>query len=79
MSKIKAAAPDWVYVTGYTQDLVLARKQMSEFGVKAPIVAESLGHTYYVPMGTLENFGIKKSPRSDGSFKIQDKNLGFAQ
>jgi branched-chain amino acid transport system substrate-binding protein len=46
MSKIKSAAPDWIYVTGYTQDLVLARKQMSELGVKAPIVTMITGPSY---------------------------------
>ena len=46
MSKMKAAAPDWVYVTGYTQDLVLARKQMSELGVKATIVTMITGPSY---------------------------------
>lgn len=46
MSKIKAAAPDWIYVTGYTQDLVLARKQMAELGVKAPIVTMITGPSY---------------------------------
>ena len=37
-SQIKAAEPDWIYVTGYTQDLILARKQMADLGVSAPIV-----------------------------------------
>ena len=46
MSKIKAAAPDWIYVTGYTQDLVLARKQMSDLGVKAPIITMITGPSY---------------------------------
>ena len=30
LSKIKAAAPQWVFITGYTQDLILARKQMAD-------------------------------------------------
>ena len=46
MSAIKAANPDWVYVTGYTQDLILARKQMSDLGVKAPIVTMVAGPAY---------------------------------
>ena len=46
MSKIKEAAPDWIYVTGYTQDLILARKQMSDLGVKAPIVSMITGPSY---------------------------------
>jgi branched-chain amino acid transport system substrate-binding protein len=46
MSAIKSAAPDWVYVTGYTQDLILARKQMADLGVKAPIVTMVAGPAY---------------------------------
>src|SRR4030088_1487684 len=38
LSAIKATGADWIYVTGYTQDLILARKQMSDLGVKAPII-----------------------------------------
>lgn len=46
MSAIKAAAPDWVYMTGYTQDLILGRKQMADLGVKAPIVTMVTGPAY---------------------------------
>jgi branched-chain amino acid transport system substrate-binding protein len=46
MSAIKAANPDWVYVTGYTQDLILARKQMADLGVKAPIISMVAGPAY---------------------------------
>jgi branched-chain amino acid transport system substrate-binding protein len=46
LSAIKAANPDWVYVTGYTQDLILARKQMSDLGVKAPIITMVAGPAY---------------------------------
>src|SRR5271165_6020763 len=46
LSAIKAANPDWIYVTGYTQDLILARKQMSDLGVKAPIVTMVAGPAY---------------------------------
>src|SRR5438105_3453169 len=46
LSAIKAANPDWVYVTGYTQDLILARKQMADLGVKAPIVTMVAGPAY---------------------------------
>jgi branched-chain amino acid transport system substrate-binding protein len=59
MSKIKASAPDWVYVTGYTQDLILARKQMSELGVKAPIVTMITGPSY-------KEFTDALGPLSDG-------------
>jgi branched-chain amino acid transport system substrate-binding protein len=46
MSAIKAANPDWVYVTGYTQDLILARKQMADLGVKVPIITMVAGPAY---------------------------------
>ncbi len=46
MSAIRAAKPDWIYITGYTQDLVLARKQMVDLGVKAKIVTMVAGPAY---------------------------------
>ena len=46
VSAIKAAKPDWIYVTGYTQDLILARKQMNDLGVKAPIISMMTGPAY---------------------------------
>jgi len=46
MSKIKAAKPDWIYVTGYDKDLILARKQMADLGVTAPIVTMVTGPAY---------------------------------
>ena len=63
LSAIKAANPDWIYVTGYTQDLVLARKQMSDLGVKAPIITMVAGPAYkeYIDgLGTLAN-GVTSS------------------
>jgi branched-chain amino acid transport system substrate-binding protein len=46
ISAIKAAAPDWIYVTGYTQDLILIRKQMADLGVKAKIITMITGPAY---------------------------------
>jgi branched-chain amino acid transport system substrate-binding protein len=46
LSAIKATNPDWIYVTGYTQDLILLRKQMSDLGVKAPIITMVTGPAY---------------------------------
>lgn len=46
LSKIKAAAPQWVYLTGYTQDLILARKQMADIGLTAPIITMVTGPSY---------------------------------
>jgi branched-chain amino acid transport system substrate-binding protein len=46
LSKIKAAAPQWIFVSGYTQDLVLARKQMGDIKLAAPIVTMVTGPSY---------------------------------
>ena len=46
LSKIKAAAPQWIYITGYTQDLILARKQMADIRLDAPIVTMITGPSY---------------------------------
>lgn len=46
LSNIKTAAPDWIFVSGYTQDLVLARKQMADLKIAAPIVTMITGPSY---------------------------------
>lgn len=46
LSAIKAAEPDWVYMTGYTQDLILGRKQMQDLGISAPIMTMVTGPAY---------------------------------
>ncbi|WP_198969922.1 amino acid ABC transporter substrate-binding protein [Xylophilus sp. ASV27] len=46
MSRIRATKPDWIYVTGYDKDLILARKQMADLGVAAPIVTMITGPAY---------------------------------
>jgi branched-chain amino acid transport system substrate-binding protein len=46
LSNIKASAPDWIFVSGYTQDLVLARKQMNDLKLSAPIVTMITGPAY---------------------------------
>src|SRR4029079_9454265 len=63
LSAIKATNPDWIYVTGYTQDLVLARMQMSHFSVKAriiPMVAGPAYKEYNDSLGPLAN-GVTSS------------------
>jgi len=63
LSAIKAGNPDWIYVTGYTQDLILVRKQMSDLGLKAPIVTMVAGPAYkeYIDgLGNLAN-GVTSS------------------
>lgn len=46
VSAIKSANPDWIYMTGYTQDLILGRKQMSDQGIEAPIITMVTGPAY---------------------------------
>ncbi|WMS41129.1 amino acid ABC transporter substrate-binding protein [Acuticoccus sp. MNP-M23] len=46
ISAIKGAEPDWIYMTGYTQDLILGRKQMQDLGVTAPIITMVTGPAY---------------------------------
>jgi branched-chain amino acid transport system substrate-binding protein len=46
LSRIKGLKPDWIYVTGYTQDLVLIKKQMADLGLNAPIVTMVTGPAY---------------------------------
>ncbi len=46
LAAIKAGAPDWIYVTGYSQDLILVRKQMADIGLEAPIVTMITGPVY---------------------------------
>ena len=43
---LKAASPEWIYVSGYTRDLVLFRKQMSDLKVTAPIITMITGPAY---------------------------------
>jgi len=46
LSKMKTLAPDWIYVTGYTQDLILVRKQMQDLRLSAPVVTMITGPAY---------------------------------
>lgn len=46
ITQIKSLEPDWIYVTGYTQDLVLFRQQLHNLGVEAPIVTMITGPAY---------------------------------
>ena len=38
LTQIKAQAPHWIFATGYTNDLVLIRKQMADLKIEAPVV-----------------------------------------
>lgn len=46
ISAIRSANPDWIYMTGYTQDLILGRKQMSDLGIDAPVITMVTGPAY---------------------------------
>ena len=46
ITALRRAAPDWIYVTGYTKDLVLFRKQMSDLKVSAPVITMVTGPAY---------------------------------
>lgn len=46
LSGIGASNPDWIYVSGYSQDLILARQQMVDLGITAPIITMVTGPTY---------------------------------
>lgn len=46
VSQIKSLAPQWIFVTGYTNDLLLVRKQMADQQVKASVVSMIAGPAY---------------------------------
>ncbi|MGY3621489.1 amino acid ABC transporter substrate-binding protein [Bradyrhizobium sp. USDA 10063] len=46
LSQIKSLAPQWVFVTGYINDLLLVRKQMVDQEMKAPVVTMIAGPAY---------------------------------
>lgn len=46
LSEIKAKAPQWIFVTGYINDLLLVRKQMVDQQMKADVVTMIAGPAY---------------------------------
>jgi branched-chain amino acid transport system substrate-binding protein len=46
ITQMRAAQPDWIFATGYINDLILIRKQMNDLGVSAPIVTMIAGPAY---------------------------------
>ena len=46
LSQIKSLAPQWIFITGYTNDLLLVRKQMADQEMKAPVVTMIAGPAY---------------------------------
>ncbi len=46
LAQIKAAKPQWIFATGYINDLVLIRKQMGDQRIEAPVVTMIAGPAY---------------------------------
>jgi len=46
ITKMRAASPDWVYASGYINDLILIRRQMNDLGLKAAVITEIAGPAY---------------------------------
>ncbi|QKD42096.1 amino acid ABC transporter substrate-binding protein (plasmid) [Alicycliphilus denitrificans] len=46
LTQIKTLKPDWVYITGYTQNLILIRRQMADIGLDAKVVTMTSGPAY---------------------------------
>ena len=46
ITQMRAAKPDWIFATGYINDLLLIRKQMKDLGIKAPVVTMIAGPAY---------------------------------
>ena len=46
ITKMRAANPDWVYASGYINDLILIRKQMNDLGLRAQVVTQIAGPAY---------------------------------
>lgn len=46
LTQIRAAQPEWIFATGYINDLILIRKQMADLGIAAPVVTMIAGPAY---------------------------------
>ena len=46
LTQIKAGNPDWLYATGYIQELIVIRRQMANLGMSVPIVTMTAGAAY---------------------------------
>lgn len=46
LTQMAGSKPKWVFVTGYLNDLLLVRRQMSELGVNAPVITMIAGPAY---------------------------------
>jgi branched-chain amino acid transport system substrate-binding protein len=46
ITQMRSAQPDWVFATGYINDLILIRKQMADQGLRAPVITMIAGPAY---------------------------------
>jgi branched-chain amino acid transport system substrate-binding protein len=46
LTRIAAAGPQWVFITGYVNDLILARRQMADLRFTAPVITMLAGPAY---------------------------------
>jgi branched-chain amino acid transport system substrate-binding protein len=46
ITKMRGVNPDWVYASGYINDLMLIRRQMNDLGLKAPVITLIAGPAY---------------------------------
>jgi branched-chain amino acid transport system substrate-binding protein len=46
LTQIKSLNPDWIYVTGYTQDLIQIRRQMADLGINVKVLTMTAGPSY---------------------------------
>lgn len=46
LTEIKSKNPDWIYATGYIQDLILLRRQMANLGITPKVVTMNAGAAY---------------------------------
>ena len=46
ITQIRGARPDWVYASGYINDLILIRKQMNDLGLKPQVITMIAGPAY---------------------------------
>ena len=53
LTAMAAAAPKWIFVTGYINDLLLVRRQMGELKLTAPVITMLAGPAYREYVGEL--------------------------
>lgn len=46
LTEIRSKNPDWIYATGYIQDLILLRRQMASLGLTPKVVTMNAGAAY---------------------------------